>query len=37
VARALVLFRRTIAALRRAKEVGEDGVAVVEREIGSVP
>jgi hypothetical protein len=34
VARALVLFRRTIAALRHAKEVGEDGVAVVEREIG---
>ena len=34
VARALILFRRTIAALRRAKEAGEDGVAVVEREIG---
>jgi hypothetical protein len=34
VARALVLFRRTIAALRHAKESGEDGVAVVEREIG---
>ena len=34
VARALILFRRTIAALRHAKEVGEDGVAVVEREIG---
>jgi hypothetical protein len=34
VARALVLFRRTIAALRHAKEAGEDGVAVVEREIG---
>ena len=34
VARALVLFRRTIAALRQAKEAGEDGVAVVEREIG---
>ncbi|HTR79426.1 MAG TPA: Tn3 family transposase, partial [Gemmatimonadaceae bacterium] len=34
VARALVLFRRTISALRHAKESGEDGVAVVEREIG---
>jgi TnpA family transposase len=34
VARALILFRRTIAALRHAKETGEDGVAVVEREIG---
>ena len=34
VARALVLFRRTIAALRHAKEAGEDGVAVVEREVG---
>ena len=34
VARALVLFRRTIAALRHAKDAGEDGVAVVEREIG---
>src|SRR5271154_6590894 len=34
VARALVLFRRTIAALRHAKSAGEDGVAVVEREIG---
>jgi TnpA family transposase len=34
VARALVLFRRTIAALRHAKETGEDGVAAVEREIG---
>jgi hypothetical protein len=34
VAKALVLFRRTIAALRHAKEVGEDGVVVVEREIG---
>ena len=31
VAKALILFRRTIAALRHAKEVGEDGVAVVER------
>jgi hypothetical protein len=34
VAKALVLFRRTITALRHAKEAGEDGVAVVEREIG---
>ena len=34
VARALVLFRRTITALRHAKETGEDGIAVVEREIG---
>jgi len=33
VAKALVLFRRTITALRHAKEAGEDGVAVVEREI----
>ena len=34
VAKALLLFRRTIAALRHAKETGEDGVAAVEREIG---
>jgi len=34
VAKALRLFRRTIAALKRAKEVGEDGVAAVEREVG---
>src|ERR1039457_3291969 len=34
VAKALILFRRTIAALRHAKEAGGDGVAVVEREIG---
>lgn len=34
VAKALILFRRTIAALRLAKEAGEDGVAVVEREVG---
>ena len=34
VAKALILFRRTIAALRQAKETGEDGVAVVDREIG---
>ena len=34
VAKALVPFRRTIAALRRAREAGEEGVAVVERDIG---
>ncbi len=34
VARTLVLFRRTIAALHRARETGEEGVAVVEREVG---
>lgn len=34
VARTLRLFRRTIAALKQAKESGEDGVAVVEREVG---
>ena len=34
VAKALVLFRRTIAALRLAKETGEEGVAVVDREVG---
>jgi hypothetical protein len=34
VAKALALFRRTIAALRHAKEAGEDGIAVVEREVG---
>jgi TnpA family transposase len=34
VAKALILFRRTIAALRHAKKAGEDGLAVVEREIG---
>jgi TnpA family transposase len=34
VARALLLFRRTIAALKQAKATGEDGVAAVEREIG---
>lgn len=34
VARALILFRRTIAALHHAKEAGEDGVVAVEREIG---
>ncbi|WP_287990003.1 Tn3 family transposase [Acidiphilium sp.] len=34
VAKALLLFRRTIAALRQAQEDGEDGVSVIEREIG---
>jgi hypothetical protein len=34
VAKALLLFRRTIAALKQAQETGEDGVAVVDREIG---
>lgn len=34
VAKALILFRRTIVALNRAKETGEDGVAVVDREVG---
>jgi len=34
VARTLLLFRRTIAALKRAKESGEEGVAAVEREVG---
>ena len=34
VAKALILFRRTIAALKQAKETGEDGVAVVDREVG---
>lgn len=34
VAKALLLFRRTIAALKQAKETGEDGIAVVDREIG---
>ena len=34
VAKALLLFRRTIAALRLAKESGEEGVAVVDREVG---
>jgi hypothetical protein len=34
VARALLLFRRTIAALKQAQATGEDGVAVVDREIG---
>jgi hypothetical protein len=34
VAKALLLFRRTIAALKQAKETGEDGVAIVDREVG---
>jgi len=34
VAKALLLFRRTIAALKQAQETGEDGVAVVDREVG---
>jgi TnpA family transposase len=34
VAKALLLFRCTIAALKRAKETGEDGVAAVDREVG---
>jgi TnpA family transposase len=34
VARTMRLFRRTIAALKQAQQTGEDGVAVVEREVG---
>ena len=34
VAKALLLFRRTIAALKQAQQAGEDGVAVVDREVG---
>src|SRR2546423_14665615 len=34
VAKALLLFRRTITALKQAKETGEDGVVVVDREVG---
>jgi hypothetical protein len=34
VAKALLLFRRTIAALKLAQATGEDGVAVVDREVG---
>lgn len=34
VARTLLLFHRTIAALKQAKEAGEEGVAAVEREVG---
>src|SRR5215469_17665077 len=33
-AKALLLFRRTIAALKQAQATGEDGVAVVDREVG---
>ena len=35
VAKVLLLFRRTIAALKQAQETGEDGVAVVDREVGT--
>ena len=34
VAKALLLFRRTIAALKQAQATGEDGVAVVDRQVG---
>ena len=34
VAKALLLFRRTIAALKQAQATGEDGIAVVDREVG---
>src|SRR6266851_2728653 len=34
VAKALLLFRCTIAALKQAKETGEDGVAAVDRAVG---
>lgn len=34
VARTLLLFRRTIASLKRAKESGEEGVTAVELEVG---
>ena len=34
VATTLLLFRRTIAALKQAQATGEEGVAVVEREVG---
>lgn len=34
VAKALLLFRRTIFALKQAKATGEDGVSVIDREIG---
>ena len=36
VARTMRLFRRTIAALKQARETGEEGVALVEREVGMV-
>ena len=34
VARTLLLFRRTIVALKQARETGQEGVAAVEREVG---
>src|SRR6516225_334191 len=34
VAKTLLLFRHTIAALKQAQITGEDGVAVVDREVG---
>ena len=34
VAKALLLFRRTIAAIKQAQATGEDGVTVVDREVG---
>ena len=34
VAKALLLFRRTIAALKQAEATGKDGVTVVDREVG---
>jgi TnpA family transposase len=34
VAKTLLLFRRTIDALKRASETGEEGVSAVEREVG---
>lgn len=34
VAKVLLLFRRTIAALKQAQATGEDGVAIVDREVG---
>jgi TnpA family transposase len=34
VAKALLLFRRTIVALKQAQATGEDGVAAVDREVG---
>jgi TnpA family transposase len=34
VAKALLLFRRTIAALKQAQATGEDGIAAVDREVG---
>jgi hypothetical protein len=34
VAKTLLLFRRTISALKQAQQTGEDGVAAVDREVG---